>query len=101
MRPSSNHQILVHLNNFASQIWIQHTAEAMGAKADPEVYYRTIVAFASAIGMAPIELRKGHTSYVLNLPLAQFLDDALALLMEGAPSRRPRTSEIDPRSGTA
>ncbi len=38
MRLSSNHQILVHLNNFASQIWIQHTAEAMGAKADPEVY---------------------------------------------------------------
>ena len=49
--------------HFANQIWIQNTAEVMGTpKTDLDVY-RTIVAFASAIGMVPIELKK-RTSQV-------------------------------------
>jgi 3-hydroxyacyl-CoA dehydrogenase len=69
--------------HFANQIWIQNTAEVMGTtKTDPDVY-RTIVAFASAIGMAPIELKKEHPKYVLNSLLTPFLDDALGLLVDG------------------
>lgn len=52
--------------HFANQIWIHNTAEVMGtSKTDPDVY-RTIVDFASEIGMVPIELKKEHPRYVLN-----------------------------------
>jgi len=69
--------------HFANQIWIQNTAEVMGTpKTDPDVY-RTIVAFASAIGMIPIELKKEHPKYVLNSLLTPFLDDAVELLANG------------------
>ena len=70
-------------SHFANQIWIQNTAEVMGTpKTDPDVY-RAIVAFASAIDMVPIELKKEHPRYVLNSLLTPFLDDALGLLVDG------------------
>jgi 3-hydroxyacyl-CoA dehydrogenase len=69
--------------HFANQIWIYNTAEVMGtSKTDPKVY-RTVVEFASAIGMVPIELKKEHAKYVLNSLLAPFLDDALSLVLDG------------------
>jgi 3-hydroxybutyryl-CoA dehydrogenase len=69
--------------HFANQIWVHNTAEVMGtSKTDPDVY-RTIVAFASAIGMVPIELKKEHPRYILNSLLAPWLDDALGLYMNG------------------
>lgn len=69
--------------HFANQIWIHNTAEVMGtSKTDPDVY-RTIVAFASEIGMEPIELKKEHPRYVLNSLLTSWLDDALGLLVDG------------------
>ena len=69
--------------HFANQIWIHNTAEVMGtSKTDPDVY-RTIVDFASEIGMVPIELKKEHPRYVLNSLLTSWLDDALGLLVDG------------------
>ena len=44
--------------HFANQIWVQNTAEVMGTtKTDPDVY-RTIVAFAFAIGMCRLSSRR-------------------------------------------
>jgi len=69
--------------HFANQIWIHNTAEVMGtSKTDPDVY-RTIVDFASKIGMVPIELKKEHPRYVLNSLLTPWLDNALGLLADG------------------
>ncbi len=60
-----------------------NTAEVMGTgKTDPNVY-RAIVAFASRIGMVPIELKKEHAGYVLNSLLVPLLDAALGLLANG------------------
>ena len=86
--------------HFANQIWIQNTAEVMGTpKTDPDVY-RTIVAFASAIGMVPIELKKEHPKYVLNSLLTPFLDDAVELLADGVadPETVDKTWRIATRS---
>jgi 3-hydroxyacyl-CoA dehydrogenase len=86
--------------HFANQIWIQNTAEVMGtAKTDPDVY-QAIVAFASAIGMVPIELKKEHPKYVLNSLLTPFLDDALGLLVDGVaePETVDKTWRIATRS---
>ena len=86
--------------HFANQIWIQNTAEVMGtAKTDSDVY-RTIVAFASTIGMVPIELRKEHPRYVLNSLLTPFLDAAVGLLADGVaePATVDETWRIATRS---
>ncbi len=69
--------------HFANQIWVRNTAEVMGtSKTDPAVY-RTVVDFASAIGMVPIELKKEQPGYVLNSLLVPFLDAAGLLLVDG------------------
>jgi 3-hydroxybutyryl-CoA dehydrogenase len=69
--------------HFANQIWIRNTAEVMGTvKTDPKVY-RTVVEFASAIGMVPIELKKEHPKYLLNSLLSPWLENALDLVVDG------------------
>jgi len=69
--------------HFANQIWIRNTAEVMGTgKTDPKVY-RTVVEFASAIGMVPIELKKEHPKYLLNSLLSPWLENALELVVDG------------------
>lgn len=69
--------------HFANQIWIRNTAEVMGTgKTDPNVY-RTVVEFASAIGMVPIELKKEHPRYLLNSLLSPWLENALELVVDG------------------
>jgi 3-hydroxybutyryl-CoA dehydrogenase len=69
--------------HFANQIWIRNTAEVMGTvKTDPKVY-RTVVEFASAIGMVPIELKKEHPKYLLNSLLSPWLENALDLVADG------------------
>ena len=69
--------------HFANQIWIRNTAEVMGTgKTDPKVY-RTVVEFASAIGMVPIELKKEHPRYLLNSLLSPWLENALELVVDG------------------
>ncbi len=69
--------------HFANEIWKRNTAEIMGTpQTDPEVY-RTVVDFAAAIGMVPIELHKEKSGYVLNSMLVPFLDSALELAVDG------------------
>ncbi|MFG1302955.1 3-hydroxyacyl-CoA dehydrogenase [Xanthobacter autotrophicus] len=65
--------------HFANQIWRFNTAEVMGTpETDPAVFDR-VVAFAKAIGMVPIPLRKEKAGYVLNSLLAPFLSAAANL----------------------
>jgi len=67
--------------HFANHVWLNNTAEVMGsAQTDPDVY-RTIVRFASDIGMVPIEVKKEKSGYVLNSLLVPFLAAAGELLM--------------------
>ena len=58
--------------HFASPTWSHNTAEVMGTSKTDSGVYQTIVAFASAIGMVPIELKKEHPEYVLNSLRALF-----------------------------
>jgi 3-hydroxyacyl-CoA dehydrogenase len=83
---------------FANQIWKHNTAEVMGTKkTDPDVY-RTVVTFASEIGMMPIELKKEHARYVLNSLLVPFLDAAGLLVADGV--AEPETVDKTWRIGT-
>ncbi|MGH1562254.1 3-hydroxyacyl-CoA dehydrogenase [Mumia sp. DW29H23] len=69
--------------HFANRVWVQNTAEVMGtAKTDPAVY-ATVVAFARAIGMVPIEVKKEQPGYVLNSLLVPLLNAAAALWVNG------------------
>ncbi|MFC5930526.1 3-hydroxyacyl-CoA dehydrogenase [Cryobacterium melibiosiphilum] len=69
--------------HFANHVWVHNTAEVMGTdETDPEVY-RTVVEFASDIGMVPIELKKEKAGYLLNSLLIPLLDAAGDLLVEG------------------
>ncbi len=59
--------------HFANNIWIHNTAEVMGhAGTDPEVF-KTVSAFAKAIGMVSLEVRKEQPGYILNSLLVPFL----------------------------
>ena len=65
--------------HFANQIWRLNTAEVMGtADTDPDVY-ATVVEFAEAIGMVPIELHREKAGYVLNSLLVPLLHAAAEL----------------------
>lgn len=69
--------------HFANNIWKNNTAEVMGtAKTSPESY-QEVVAFAKAIGMIPLELKKEQPGYLLNSMLVPFLNSAEALLANG------------------
>lgn len=69
--------------HFANEVWRFNTAEIMGtADTDPAVY-QTVVEFATAIGMVPIELHKEKAGYVLNSLLVPFLNAAAALAAGG------------------
>lgn len=69
--------------HFANEIWVHNTAEIMGHPGTDPAVYRTVVAFARAIGMEPIELRKEQPGYVLNSLLVPFLNAAQLLLVNG------------------
>jgi len=65
--------------HFANLVWRYNTAEVMGTpETDPQVF-RTVVEFAAAIGMEPIELHKEKAGYVLNSLLVPLLNAAMAL----------------------
>lgn len=69
--------------HFANMIWLHNTAEVMGsADTDPAVY-AAVVAFATAIGMVPIELHKEKSGYVLNSLLVPFLRAGMELVAGG------------------
>ena len=84
--------------HFANHVWVNNTAEVMGTtKTDPEVY-RTVVDFANAIGMVPIEIKKEKAGYVLNSLLVPLLDAAAELLVDGIAD--PETIDKTWRIGT-
>lgn len=69
--------------HFANNIWVENTAEIMGtAQTDPAVF-ATVVEYAKAMGMVPIELKKEKAGYVLNSLLVPLLDAAAELLVGG------------------
>lgn len=66
--------------HFANNIWKNNTAEVMGQPATSASAYQAVVAFARAIGMIPLELKKEQPGYLLNSMLVPFLNAAEALL---------------------
>ncbi|MCM4166311.1 putative 3-hydroxybutyryl-CoA dehydrogenase [Arenibacter antarcticus] len=66
--------------HFANNIWINNTAEIMGHPAtDPEIF-KDVVAFATAIGMLALPLKKEQPGYLLNSLLVPFLSAATSLV---------------------
>lgn len=69
--------------HYANQVWRQNTAEIMGTTdTDPKVY-AAVVAFATASGLVPIEIKKEKAGYVLNSLLVPLLNAASGLLVDG------------------
>ena len=66
--------------HFANNIWKQNTAEVMGSSQTSPDAFQAVVAFARAIGMIPLELKKEQPGYLLNSMLVPFLNAAEALL---------------------
>lgn len=67
--------------HFANEIWIHNTAEIMGHPGtDPEVFDAT-VAFAKAIGMVALPLKKEQPGYIVNSLLVPLLSAATNLLV--------------------
>lgn len=69
--------------HFANEIWSHNTAEVMGTPATDPAVYEQVVAFASQIGMVPIEIKKEKAGYLLNSLLVPFLQAAGELLVDG------------------
>ena len=65
--------------HFANNIWKNNTAEVMGTAETSAASYQSVVAFARAIGMIPLELKKEQPGYLLNSMLVPFLSAAEAL----------------------
>ena len=84
--------------HFANHVWVNNTAEIMGTTQTDPAVYRTVVDFASAIGMVPIEIKKEKAGYVLNSLLVPLLDAAAELLVDGIAD--PETIDKTWRIGT-
>lgn len=69
--------------HFANTIWKNNTAEIMGHEGTSKEYYDKVVAFASSIGMVPLQLHKEQPGYILNSMLVPFLSAAQALWANG------------------
>ena len=69
--------------HFANQIWRLNTAEVMGTTDTAADVYAAVVAFATAIGMVPIELHREKAGYVLNSLLVPLLHAAAELAAGG------------------
>lgn len=69
--------------HFANRVWRFNTAEVMGTEQTDPAVFRTVVEFATEIGMVPIELHKEKSGYVLNSLLVPFLNAAAALAAGG------------------
>ena len=69
--------------HFANMIWKNNTAEVMEhVGTDPQVA-QDVLAFASAIGMVPLHVKKEQPGYILNSLLVPFLDAAQYLWGNG------------------
>lgn len=84
--------------HFANHVWVNNTAEVMGTTQTDPAVYQSVVDFATAIGMVPIELKKEKAGYVLNSLLVPLLDAAAELLVDGIAD--PETIDKTWRIGT-
>jgi 3-hydroxybutyryl-CoA dehydrogenase len=69
--------------HYANRVWLHNTAEIMGTTATAPAVVRTVVDFATATGMVPIEIKKEHAGYLLNSLLVPLLSAAGDLLVDG------------------
>lgn len=69
--------------HFANNIWKFNTAEVMGTEDTDPAVFDEVLAFAAAIGMVPIPVRKEKAGYVLNSLLVPFLNAAANLAAGG------------------
>ena len=69
--------------HFANSIWKFNTAEVMGTDDTDPAVFDALIAFASAIGMVPIPVRKEKAGYVLNSLLVPLLNAAADLAAGG------------------
>jgi 3-hydroxybutyryl-CoA dehydrogenase len=69
--------------HFANRIWAYNIAEVMGHAGTSPAAFKEVVAFACAIGMEPIEIRKEKSGYVLNSLLMPMLGAAAELYVDG------------------
>jgi 3-hydroxyacyl-CoA dehydrogenase len=69
--------------HYANRVWLHNTAEIMGTTATAPEVVRTIVDFATATGMVPIEIKREHAGYLLNSLLVPLLSAAGDLLVDG------------------
>lgn len=69
--------------HFANEIWRNNTAEIMGSPKTSEESYKSVVEFARAIAMIPLELKKEQPGYLLNSMLIPLLTSAQALYANG------------------
>jgi len=65
--------------HFANDIWRGNTAEVMGHAGTDQAMYDEVVAFAEAISMVPLKLKKEKDGYILNSMLVPFLMAAQSL----------------------
>lgn len=65
--------------HFANNIWKGNTAEIMGHAGTNQTAYNDVVAFAEAISMIPLKLKKEKDGYILNSLLVPFLMSAQSL----------------------
>ncbi|QCB48598.1 3-hydroxyacyl-CoA dehydrogenase [Hydrogenophaga sp. PAMC20947] len=69
--------------HYANRVWSHNTAEIMGTPDTAPAVFQTIVDFAKATGMVPIEIKKEHAGYILNSLLVPLLNAASDLLVDG------------------
>lgn len=72
----------LHLH-FANRIWKYNVAEISGTTATAPETIAAVTAFATAIGMVPIKMKKEYPGYVLNGMLVPFLTAGMTLWATG------------------
>lgn len=68
--------------HFANSIWKHNTAEIMGHLATSPEVFEDVVAFAKAIGMLALPLKKEQPGYIINSMLVPFFYSATDLLLK-------------------
>lgn len=84
--------------HFANNIWRLNIAEIMGHAETDKLIYQEVVAFAEAIGMVPLCLKKERAGYLLNSLLVPFLNAGMGLLVDDISD--PATIDLAWKLGT-
>lgn len=84
--------------HFANHIWAQNTAEIMGTPETDAAVADRVEAFAAAIGMVPIRLRREQPGYIVNSLLIPLMSAAAELLVRDVAD--PETIDLTWRTAT-